>query len=179
MSEVILPSRVRQSPPPPSFVDGREHAGNISWTNNPMTMNYAPIDMPNVGPIAFPMATRPVVDNSVVGEMSFSSDSQSGSDVVHIKPEPPDNEFQRDRATPLTMHGRGSAVERIAAEISSQLLSAANLASSSGPMTPENSPQKPQTQDELRTGSTDHLNAQPGLDERAQTIESDGSSTGE
>lgn len=109
MSEVILPSRVRRSPTP-SFYN--------------MSINYMPVDMPSVGPVAFPVASfARTTSDSLTGETgNLSSDSQS-SDAVTVKQEPLDEPDYLKVVTPFTSSVRtpGAAVERI----SSQLLSSA------------------------------------------------------
>ncbi|XP_070194392.1 homeobox-containing protein 1-like isoform X2 [Littorina saxatilis] len=123
MSEVVLPSKLKQSPEPLSILDNE--TASSYWAMDTSSTGYSPLGMPSVGPVAFPtMVQRSFSETNASADTgSVSSDSQG--DVLSIKQEP----LESESVSSVVTNGPGSAVERIAAEISSQLASKTGAAS--------------------------------------------------
>ena len=121
MSEVVLPSKVKQSSPL-SVLDHEAVAIAPSWTMETAAVTYSPLDMPSVGPVAFPTIVHRTFSETNTSADACSASSDSQGEAVIVKTEPAEAE-----SMPLSggaaSNGPGSAVDRIAAEISSHLMS--------------------------------------------------------
>ena len=120
MSEVVLPSKVKQSSPL-SVLDHEAVAVTPSWTMDTAAVTYS-LDMPSVGPVAFPTIVHRTFSETNTNADACSASSDSQGEAVTVKTEPVEAE-----SMPLSggaaSNGPGSAVDRIAAEISSHLMS--------------------------------------------------------
>ena len=122
MSEVILPSKVKQASSIP-VIEKDSSVFNAVWPMDTAVGSYSSMDMPSVGPVAFPtMPQRSISETNTTMDTGGSvSHSDSAADTVIVKMEPVEPELTFDAAP--TTSGPGSVVDRIATAISSQLMS--------------------------------------------------------
>ena len=156
----MLPSKLKQSPTL-SLLDSSDAAGVTSawaadsadvtspWAMDAASVTYSPLDVPSVGPVAFPTNVQRSL--SETNASTASSDSQGEAvaikgeavttkgeavttkgetvttkgegEAVTVKTELVEAESLALLSAVAVTHGPGSAVDRIAAEISSHLMS--------------------------------------------------------
>ena len=136
MSEVVLPSKVKQSSPLP-LLDHDAVGVNSAWPMETSSMNYSPLDMPNVGPVAFPTMVHRTFGEMNANADACSASSDSQGETVTVKTEPAEAESLPLSGGAVT-NGPGSAVDRIAAEISSHLMSKTSVSGAASASATEN-----------------------------------------